>query len=254
MKVSSTGPVGTTSVRRVARASGATRASSVQATDAYGAAVPPRQVDDNVSVMGIPQAEITPKVRDALMNLMAEVDQMRRELQVARERLANLERLADRDPLIPIANRRAFVRELTRNMALAERYGTPSSVVYIDVNDFKEINDTYGHSAGDEALKHVAELLLSSVRESDVVGRLGGDEFGVILDRTDQSTAREKAEHLARQIMKVPMDHQGRAVPIHVAVGVYTFTGAEDVGHALAAADRDMYAHKKRMKSNGGPG
>ena len=60
-------------------------------------------------------------------------------------------------------------------MALAERYGTPSSVVYIDVNDFKEINDTYGHSAGDEALKHVAELLLSSVRESDVVGRLGGD-------------------------------------------------------------------------------
>ena len=110
MKVSSTGPVGTTSVRRVARASGATRASSVQATDAYGAAAPPRQVDDNVSVMGIPQAEITPKVRDALMNLMAEVDQMRRELQVARERLANLERLADRDPLIPIANRRAFVR------------------------------------------------------------------------------------------------------------------------------------------------
>ena len=86
------------------------------------------------------------------------------------------------------------------------------------------------------------------------MGRLGGDEFVVILDRTDQSTAREKAEHLARQIMKVPMDHQGRAVPIHVAVGVYTFTGAEDVGHALAAADRDMYAHKKRMKSNGGPG
>ncbi|NQV81364.1 MAG: GGDEF domain-containing protein, partial [Alphaproteobacteria bacterium] len=234
MKVSSTGPVGTTPVRRLARTSGTTRASSVQATDAYASTAPPRQVDDTVSVMGIPQAEITPKVRDALMNLMAEVDQMRRELQVARERLANLERLADRDPLIPIANRRAFVREMTRNMALAERYGTPSSVVYIDVNDFKEINDSYGHSAGDEALKHVADLLLSSVRESDVVGRLGRDEFGVILDRTDQTMAREKAEYLAQQIMKVPMNYQGREVPVHVAVGVYTFTGAEDVGHALA--------------------
>ncbi|MDA0367162.1 MAG: hypothetical protein O3C65_02515 [Proteobacteria bacterium] len=77
----------------MARTSGTTRASSAQATDAYASTAPPRQVDDTVSVMGIPQAEITPKVRDALMNLMAEVDQMRRELQVARERLANLERL-----------------------------------------------------------------------------------------------------------------------------------------------------------------
>lgn len=254
MKITPTGPVGTTAVRRVSRTSKSSRTSSVQAAEAYGAAAPAREIDDNVSVMGIPQAEITPKVRDALMNLMAEVEQMRRELQIARERLATLERLADRDPLIPIANRRAFVRELTRTMALAERYGTPSSVVYIDVNDFKEINDTYGHSAGDEALKHVATLLLNSVRESDVVGRLGGDEFGVILDRTDQSTAREKAEDLAEQIMAVPMDYQGRGVPIHVAVGVYTFTGAEDVGHALAAADRDMYAQKKKMKSGGRSG
>jgi diguanylate cyclase (GGDEF)-like protein len=251
MKITPTGPVGTTPVRRARRTSGVTKASSVQAADAYSSTSAPREIDDNVSVMGIPQAEITPKVRDALMNLMAEVEQMRRELHIARERLANLERLADRDPLIPIANRRAFVREMTRNMSLAERYGTPSSVVYIDVNDFKEINDTHGHSAGDEALKHVADILLSSVRESDIVGRLGGDEFGVILDRTDQSMAREKADGLAHQIMQTPMNYQGRPVAVHVAVGVYTFTGTEDVGHALAAADRDMYAQKKRMKSDG---
>jgi len=251
MKITSTGPVGTTPVRRTGRTSSVTRASSVQAMDAHSTTSAPREIEDNVSVMGIPQSEVTPKVRDALMNLMAEVEQMRRELRVARERLENLERLADRDPLIPIANRRAFVREMTRNMSLAERYGTPSSVVYIDVNDFKEINDTYGHSAGDEALKHVANLLLSSVRESDIVGRLGGDEFGVILDRADQSMAREKAEHLAQQITQSPMNYQGRSVPVHVAVGVYTFTGTEDVGHALAAADRDMYAQKKRMKSGG---
>ena len=96
-----------------------------------------RPINDSVSIMGIPEAELTPKVRDALMSLMAEVEAMRRDLREARDRLENLERLADRDPLIPVANRRAFVRELTRTMSHSERYGHASSVVYIDLNDFK---------------------------------------------------------------------------------------------------------------------
>ncbi|MCH8189541.1 MAG: GGDEF domain-containing protein, partial [Proteobacteria bacterium] len=97
------------------------------------AAAPVKQ--DSISIMGIPEPELTPKVREALMALMAEVESMRRDLQEARERLVNLERLADRDPLIPVANRRAFVRELTRTMAYSDRYGHASSVVYIDLND-----------------------------------------------------------------------------------------------------------------------
>lgn len=208
---------------------------------------PPKQ--DSVSIMGIPEPELTPKVREALMALMAEVESMRRDLHEARERLVNLERLADRDPLIPVANRRAFVRELTRTMSYSERYGHASSVVYIDLNDFKDINDTYGHTAGDEALKHVADILLNNVRESDVVGRLGGDEFGVILEKSDANAAREKADALREAILASPMQWQDSQITVNVAFGVYTFSGPEDAGHALAAADRDMYAHKRSTKN-----
>ncbi len=212
-------------------------------------ATPREPSADSISIMGIPEPELTPKVREALMALMAEVEAMRRGLSEARERLVTLERLADRDPLIPVANRRAFVRELTRTMSSSERYGHASSVVYIDLNDFKEINDTYGHTAGDEALKHVASILLSNVRESDVVGRLGGDEFGVILDKSDLAAAREKADTLRNAILASPMPWDDEQITVNVAFGVYTFSGPEDAGHALAAADRDMYAHKKSTKN-----
>lgn len=248
MKLTPTRSVGTTPVARVNRAAPAGRAAAAQPVQGTDSA-PVRAVEDTVSVMGIPASELTPKVRDALMSLMAEVEQMRKELSAARERLATLERLADRDPLIPVPNRRAFVRELTRSMAHNDRYGSTSSVVYVDLNDFKEINDTHGHAAGDEALRHVATLLERNIRESDTVGRLGGDEFGIILDETDGERAREKAESLSATIMETPLEYNGRQIPIRVAIGVYTFSGSEDVGHALAAADRDMYANKKALKA-----
>jgi len=212
MKLTPTRSVGTTPVARVTRAAPAGRAAAA-APVATADTAAARPVEDAVSVMGIPASELTPKVRDALMTLMAEVEQMRRELSAARERLATLERLADRDPLIPVANRRAFVRELTRSMSHNERYGSTSSVIYVDLNDFKKINDTYGHAAGDEALRHVAMLLERNVRESDTVGRLGGDEFGIILDETDGVTAREKAETLAATITDTPLDFNGRQTP-----------------------------------------
>jgi len=248
MKLTPTRSVGTTPVARVNRTAPAGRTTAAQPVQAADSASV-RAVEDTVSVMGIPASELTPKVRDALMTLMSEVEQMRKELSAARERLATLERLADRDPLIPVPNRRAFVRELTRSMAHNDRYGSTSSVVYVDLNDFKEINDTHGHAAGDEALRHVATLLERNIRESDTVGRLGGDEFGIILDETDGEKAREKAESLSATIMETPLEYNGRQIPIRVAIGVYTFSGSEDVGHALAAADRDMYANKKALKA-----
>ena len=133
-------------------------------------------------------------------------------------------------------------------MAHVERYGNASSVVYIDVNDLKEINDTHGHGAGDQALKHVADILLSNVRESDRVGRLGGDEFCLILDEADTHSAREKAYELAKAIIDKPFEYGEKKVSVQVAVGVYTFNGTEDVNHALAAADKDMYEHKQQLK------
>lgn len=204
-----------------------------------------RPIVDIATISGIPDTELTPKVRVAIDMLMAEVSRLREDLQRAQQRVGYLEKLADEDSLVPVANRRAFVRELGRSVALAERYGTAASVLYYDVNGMKAINDHHGHAAGDAALKHVGEILTNNVRESDVVGRLGGGEFGVILLQTDTQKAAEKADTLATAIATNPFQWQGNILDLSVAYGAHTATGKENAGEALELADKAMYAHKR---------
>jgi diguanylate cyclase (GGDEF)-like protein len=175
----------------------------------------------------------------------SELEQLRAELDAARARITQLERLADEDSLAPIANRRAFVRELSRMIAFTRRYGPPSSVIYFDVNSMKQINDTHGHPAGDAALRHVAEILAKNVRESDIVGRLGGDEFGVILAQTSQEQANAKGVALAQAIGATPLRWGKFEIPISAAYGVYSFTGSDDAQVAIEAADKAMYKQKR---------
>jgi len=215
------------------------------------AAAPAARSSDVISIMGIPEAELTPKVRSAIMTLLQEVDRLRQDVEDGKKRVAFLEKLADQDTLVPIANRRAFVRELSRMIAFAERYGTPSSVLYFDINGLKIINDNLGHAAGDAAIRHVAAVLTGSVRESDIVGRLGGDEFGVLLTNAPQAAAVEKAGILASKIEAVPFEWDGKHVPLRVAYGAYSFTGGEDAAKALAEADKAMYARKQAKKKDG---
>src|ERR1700759_2199620 len=105
------------------------------------------------SVLGIPESEFTPRVRDAIVTLMGEVDNLRRELSAMKGRLEEAEKNADQDQLLPVLGRRAFVRELTRYIAFTGRYGTPASLIYFDLNGFKSVNDTHGHAGGDAVLK-----------------------------------------------------------------------------------------------------
>src|SRR5213078_3970705 len=106
------------------------------------------------------------------MTLMGEVDALRRELQQTKTRLEAAEKEADQDQLLPVLNRRAFVRELTRNIAFTARYGTPASLLFFDLDGFKQVNDTFGHAGGDAVLAHFAQVLRENVRDSDCVGRL----------------------------------------------------------------------------------
>ena len=195
-------------------------------------------------IMGIPEAEFTPKVQAAIMALMAEVEKLRQELHQSQQRVIYLEQLADQDSLTPVINRRAFVRELSRMMSFAERYGAPSSMVYFDVNGLKAINDTLGHAAGDAVLAEVAQTLVKNVRESDVVGRLGGDEFGVILAYADQPTANEKGAALAAAVAERPVAWADRSINVTVSWGAHSFQDGDAAG-ALDAADRAMYERKK---------
>lgn len=180
-----------------------------------------------------------------LTRLQAEREAMQRELEDARARIVQLERLADEDSLAPIANRRAFVRELSRMIAFTRRYGPPSSVIYFDVNGMKQINDTHGHPAGDAALRHVADILAKNVRESDIVGRLGGDEFGVILAQTSQEQANAKAVALGQAIGTTPLRWGKFEISVTAAYGVYSFTGTDDAQVAIEAADKAMYKQKR---------
>ncbi len=192
-------------------------------------------------VMGIPEAEFTPKVRAAIMALMEEVDKLRRELQQSQQRIGYLEQLADQDSLMPIANRRAFVRELSRMMSFAERYDTPSSVIYFDVNDLKVINDTLGHAAGDAVLAEVGQRLRAAVRPVDTVARLGGDEFVVVCEAVDEETALALGHRLDAAIRR-PLEVSGAEQHLTASIGIAL--GSDDADSILAAADAALYQAK----------
>ena len=213
------------------------------AAPAAGGAVPDGP-DEAVGLLGLPEQELTPRVRSALGHLIEEVAELRQELVTTQGRLAELERLADEDSLAPISNRRAFLRSLARAIGYVERYGAACSLLYFDVNGLKAINDSHGHAAGDAALVHVADILRSSVRTSDVVGRLGGDEFGILLNRANGAHATHKAQQLAQTIAKYPLAWKGKRIVMSVAYGAHGLSPGEAPQEALAAADRAMYQQK----------
>ena len=219
--------------------------SSVKRASASLPGAPAKSAADSSSVLGIPEAEFTPRVRDAIMGLMAEVDRLRQDLERTQARLVTMESMADQDGLLTVLNRRAFVREMSRIMSFGDRYDLTASLIYFDLDGFKAVNDTFGHAAGDAALHYVASLLTANVRESDIVGRLGGDEFGVILAKADQTQAEYKARSLSDLFLAQPFEWQGKPLPLSFAYGVHAFKKGENVDTAIANADKAMYAAKR---------
>lgn len=213
---------------------------------AAGASAAPR---DAASIMGVPEAELTPNVQRALLSLMGEVDQLRKETERLRGRVRELESLADHDVLVPVLNRRAFLREVSKALALAERHDAPSALVYLDLNGFKEINDSYGHAAGDAALHHVANLLTAHIRETDAVGRLGGDEFGLVLTLTGHDGAQAKARELVDILQATPFIHEGKTLSVGAAWGCHPLMPGHKAEEAMAQADAAMYARKQAQKA-----
>lgn len=174
--------------------------------------------------------------------LRREIAGLRAELAELSNRLAEAEGLADQDPLTPLLNRRAFMRELARAQAHAARYGASHSVIYLDLDGLKAINDRYGHAAGDATLKLVAERLAEHVRASDIVGRIGGDEFAVILAQTNGFQAEAKAESLAGAIAADPIPGLSPVVRAAVTWGVAEIRGDLPADSVIAEADAAMYA------------
>lgn len=161
-----------------------------------------------------------------------------------RARLEELERLADTDTLLPLPNRRAFLRELERVLHQVARHDTQAAVLFVDLNGLKAINDCHGHQAGDAVLLHVARVLKASLRAGDMVARIGGDEFGLILDHLDEPAARAKADALTATVAREPVDLGHDQVKICVTAGLAMVRAGDTVDAVLARADAAMYAQR----------
>lgn len=246
MKILNSGPAGPSGLRPAARTapSNATGATRVAQSDAI----------DPVARLAvtIPPEEMTERVRETIATLIGEVSSLRRELEQKNARIVELEKLADTDPMLPVANRRAFVRELERAMSYTERYNVPASLLFFDMDRLKQINDTYGHNVGDMALVHMAEVLKRNVRASDMVARLGGDELAVILTHADEAQARAKADSLIECLHTTPLPLAEGELKIRASVGVYTFKQGETPEEMLRKADQAMYRQKAGARAADG--
>src|SRR5690242_4015014 len=129
------------------------------------------------NVLRVAATQVTPEERTTIDDLREELVRLQSRLDEMRARLEEVRRAADQDMLLPVLSRRALIREITRFIDFTERYGTRSSLLFLDINGFKSINDRFGHPAGDSILHQSCESLSSNIRASDILGRLGGDEF-----------------------------------------------------------------------------
>lgn len=176
--------------------------------------------------------------------LMDENEGLKATLADLRARLEELERLADTDTLVPLPNRRAFLRELERVLHQTARHKTPAAVLFVDLNGLKAINDCHGHQAGDAVLLHVARVLQASLRAGDMVARIGGDEFGLILDHLGEPAARAKAQALEETVSSKPVDLGHTALIVKVTAGLAMVCAGDAVETVLARADAAMYAQR----------
>jgi diguanylate cyclase (GGDEF)-like protein len=177
--------------------------------------------------------------------LTREIETLRGRLQAAEAHLAEAEHTADLDQLLPVFNRRAFMRELNREIGLVARYGTPAALLFLDLDSFKLLNDTHGHAAGDAALIHFAELLRRNIREGDIMGRLGGDEFAIILAHADEAAAERKGQSLLALLAANPALWNGADLRFGFCFGSAALKSGETAEDAVARADAAMYARKR---------
>jgi diguanylate cyclase (GGDEF)-like protein/PAS domain S-box-containing protein len=176
------------------------------------------------------------------------------QLGIAQAQIANIEALtalARTDPLTGLLNRRTFLEYVAPRVARVHRSGQPGALVYLDLDNFKLVNDRFGHGRGDEALKQLAQALLKESRMTDLVARLGGDEFVVWLDDTDRAGATDKAKRLLA-LDKVLAPFSGdpaRKLSVSIGVVMCEAGGASSAEELIASADTAMYRAKKSGKN-----
>lgn len=176
--------------------------------------------------------------------LVGEIERLRARVATLEATIGELDRLASHDPLVGLANRRSFLANLENLIARVERYGGPAAMMFIDVDGLKQINDTFGHGAGDAALVQIAKTLVETARKSDCVARLGGDEFAMLLERADELSAWQMGLRVVERVVGSQICVNGRWLRLSVAVGATAIRPGDTPQSVMARADKAMYRVK----------
>jgi diguanylate cyclase (GGDEF)-like protein len=190
-----------------------------------------------------------PRSRTVRVRLAAEVERLAAELKASQTRISELEARIDVDPLTETFNRRGFERELKRSLAYVKRYGVSAALIYLDLDGFKPVNDRHGHAAGDAVLKTIAAALIRKVRTSDIVARIGGDEFAVLLWNVTEDEAAAKAQALEAAVYATPVRWSTSTLVVGASAGVTPIGPLDAPADLLARADAAMYARKAKRYS-----
>jgi diguanylate cyclase (GGDEF)-like protein/PAS domain S-box-containing protein len=182
-------------------------------------------------------------VRDDQGNILYVVSQVQ-DISERREMAQRLEYLSDHDFLTGLANRRRFEQELSREAERVARYGAPGAVLVIDLDNFKEVNDAFGHKAGDDLLKGVAGAVKHRIRQTDLLARIGGDEFGVLLPQADADQARTAADGIVKALGRHVAVLGDQSIRVTASVGLAMFDRLS-AAEVLACADVAMYEAKE---------
>lgn len=156
-----------------------------------------------------------------------------------------LRRLALTDTLTGVASRESFQRALQRCIQESARYDARLVLVVLDVDHFKQINDQWGHDAGDKALQHLCKLLRHRLRATDLIGRVGGEEFGILLPYTDRFDAQPLVEALRKELSRLPLEYSGQRIPLSATFGLAEWpTDGLDADELYRCTDRRLYRGK----------
>jgi len=191
------------------------------------------------------QQEVIEIQEKSRMELEQKVEERTLELEKAN---AMLQALAITDGMTGIFNRRHFMERGTHDLKMAQRYKRPIAMIMLDIDHFKQVNDTYGHAAGDQVLMNLVSICIRMKRETDIFGRLGGEEFGILLLETPAAMACEVAERIRCEVEASSVDYEGTSIKITVSIGVCAMEGDikfKTLDQLLKIADKRLYRAKE---------
>jgi diguanylate cyclase (GGDEF)-like protein len=192
--------------------------------------------------------EPTQDLHDLLLSALDCAAEAEQTIATQSARIAELEALSQTDPLTGLANRRGFELSFVQAVELANRHDETGVVILIDMDYFKAINDSYGHDAGDAALCHTARTLQNGLRSTDVLARIGGDEFAAVLLRADPIAGMQQAERLQEMLNASILRWRNIELPVHASFGACTFGPGDDFEVILRRADMAMYTDKRNRR------